>query len=94
MQATSLRVFRRVGSVSFTRFGEEGLLVVPRNSLNVVLNGTGAAAFELMDGRRTLAQIASLLQDEFDEADRTKIEADLTELFEDLVQKQAIEQVG
>ncbi len=89
-QFDRVTVYRAHPDISFTRFGDEGLLVVPRQAWQIVLNGVGARAFELLDGRRSLGQIAELLADEYDVAPEQAL-ADVRELLADLAAKGAIE---
>lgn len=58
------------------------------NSL-YVLNETGAAAWQLLDGKRSLREIAGNLSREFD-VTAEQIEQDLLVLVEDLLSIQAI----
>ncbi|MFN7966115.1 MAG: PqqD family protein [Acidobacteriota bacterium] len=92
-EALATRVFRRNPTVSFTRFGEEGLLVVPKASWNMVLNGAGARAFELIDGVRTIGSVAQAIFEEFDAPSLGEVEADLAELVADLCGRGALEEV-
>jgi hypothetical protein len=86
----SARVLRRGKSVSFTRFGDEGLVVVPATSYNLVLNGVAMRAFELIDGSRSLAQIAELIQQEYDTPPPAEVLEDLGKLIEHLIERQAL----
>ncbi|UCF66383.1 MAG: PqqD family protein [Acidobacteriota bacterium] len=76
-------VYRRHRDVSFTRFGEEGLIVVPRESWQLVVNGVGARVFELLDGVRTIAEIAAQVAEEYDASSREIIN-DVGELLVEL----------
>ncbi len=87
-------VYRRLPDVSFSLFGEEGLLVVPRGAWQVVLNGTGARAFDLVDGRRTVGEIAEALAGEYPGVSREEIARDVAELLADLAERGAVERAG
>jgi hypothetical protein len=87
-------VFRKVPSASFTRFGEEGLLVVPKEALQLVLNGTGARVFELVDGSRSVAAIAEVIAAEYTAGDEASVRHDVAEMLADLAQRKAIEPVA
>lgn len=89
-QFDRVTVYRAHPDISFTRFGDEGLLVVPREAWQIVLNGVGARAFELLDGRRSLGQIADLVAEEYDVPVGQAL-ADIAELLEDLQGKGAIQ---
>ncbi len=90
----SEKVYRRHPSVSFTRFGDEMLVVVPKLSWQLVLNGTGARIFELLDGTRTVGQIAGELGAEFAGAPVDEVARDVQEVLADLTEKGAVEPLG
>ncbi len=87
-------VYRRLSDVSFSLFGEEGLLVVPRGGWQLVLNGPGARAFDLVDGKRTVGEIADLLAGEYPDAAREEIARDVGELLAELADRGAVERAG
>lgn len=62
--------------VRFRRFDEEGVLVNQKSAEALVVNEVGARLLEVADGRRTIAECAALLVEEFD-AERAAIEQDL-----------------
>jgi len=61
-------------SGAISRESESELVVVlPARGKFIVLNGTGAETFRLMDGQRTLDEIAALLSERYDVAlERTR----------------------
>lgn len=61
------RIYRRHRDISFQDYGGEGLLVIPGQALQVVLNGTSLRVLQLTDGKRSAADIASCLAAEFDQ---------------------------
>lgn len=87
------KVFRRHPEVAFTRFGEEMLVVVPRGSWQLVLNGTGARVFELLDGQQSVEAIARQLVSEYEGVALEEAQADVLEVLDDLVGKGAVEQL-
>ncbi len=87
-------VYRRLPDVSFSLFGDEGLLVVPRGAWQLVLNGPGAKAFDLVDGKRTVGEIADRLAGEYPDASRDEIARDVAELLADLADRGAVERAG
>ena len=87
-------VYRRLPDVSFSLFGDEGLLVVPRGAWQLVLNGPGAKAFDLVDGKRTVGEIAERLAGEYPEVARDEIVRDVAELLADLAERGAVERAG
>mgnify|MGYP001823206604 CR=1 FL=1 len=87
------RVYRRHRDVAFTRFGDQGLIVVPGQSMNVVVNEIGLRVFELLDGETALGGLADTVQDEYQGASRGQVVADVVEILEDLDEKGAVERV-
>ncbi len=87
-------VYRRLPDVSFSLFGDEGLLVVPRGAWQLVLNGPGARAFDLVDGRRSIGEIADLLAGEYADVGRDEIARDVAELLAELAERGAVERAG
>ena len=83
-------VFRKNTDISLTRFGEEGLLVVPRQALQAVLNGTAARVLELVDGQRSAAEIAALIGEEYEAGDAGALLSDVLEILADLEQRGAL----
>jgi len=61
------RIYRRNRDISFQAYGEEGLLVIPRQALQVVLNGTSLRVLQLVDGKRSSAEIAGVLSSEYEQ---------------------------
>ena len=84
-------VYRRNPDITLTRFGEEGLLVVPRAALQAVLNGTATRVLELVDGRRSVTEIADLLAAEFEGPGRDELVRDVAEILVDLHGRGAVE---
>ncbi len=88
---TTDRIYRRHPDVSYTRFGDEMLVVVPRLAWQLVLNGTGARVFELLDGIRSVHEIAAAIAEEYKGAAVEQIAADVNEVLTDLETKGAVE---
>jgi hypothetical protein len=89
----SKRIYRRARDVSFTRFGEEALVVVPRGSWQLVLSDTGARVLELLDGKEDAGAIARVIADEYEGAAVETVLSDVVEVLEDLREKGAVELV-
>ncbi len=68
--------------------GEAVLLLAETNEIQV-LNPVGSRIFELADGRRTLAEIASILTDEYN-VDFNQALADVSEFVQQLVDSQVL----
>jgi hypothetical protein len=88
------RVYRRHPDVSFMRFHDDMLVVVPRLAWQLVLNGTGARVFELLDGRLSVSEIATELAREFDGPSHEAMVADVDDVLRDLESKGAVEQTA
>jgi hypothetical protein len=86
-------VFARRRDISFQDFGGEGLLVVPRQSLQIVLNATSLRLLQLVDGRRTVADIAAAFAEEYDAPAAETLHADLLAALAELEQHGAIERL-
>ncbi len=67
IEASTERIYRRHRDISFQDYGGEGLLVIPRQALQVVLNGTSLRVLQLVDGKRSAAEIASILSAEYEQ---------------------------
>jgi hypothetical protein len=93
---TSLdRRFTRDPDFVFRRIADETILVPVRRNMGDLesiysLNETAARVWELLDGRRTLAEILELLVQEFEVASVTA-ETDLRVLVEQLAEAGAIQ---
>jgi len=68
-------IYARRRDISFQDFGGDGLLVVPRQSLQIVLNGTSLRLLQLVDGRRTVSDIAAAFAEEYDAPPTETLEA-------------------
>jgi hypothetical protein len=64
--STTQTIYRRHRDISFQDYGGEGLLVVPRQALQVVLNATSFRVLQLVDGKRSVADIAAVLATEYE----------------------------
>ncbi|MFQ6132187.1 MAG: PqqD family protein [Armatimonadota bacterium] len=71
----------------------EATLVLPRENTVHILNPVGTRIWELADGRRTLADIADSLCEEF-EVDRRQAEEDLQAFVQELAGKGMLELRG
>jgi hypothetical protein len=87
------RIYRRARDVSFTRFGDEALVVVPRGAWQLVLSDTGARVLELLDGKEDAGTIASTIASEYEGAAPETVLGDVVEVLEELREKGAVELV-
>ena len=77
-------VLTRNERLSWRILEDEAVILFPDAGTLHRLNGTGTRAWELMDGSRSLGDIAKLLTDEFEVAPDTAL-AELQQLGADLV---------
>ncbi len=83
---------RRQKNAAFTRFGDDGLLVVPDSAMQIVLNETGARLIEVLaEGPLTVRQLAQRLAGEYDGASVEDVQRDVMDLLGDLLGEQAVE---
>ena len=69
-----------------TQASEDGLVVVlPQKGKYMVLNGSGAVVFELIDGRRTLQDVAAALCDRYEGLSAEQAQKDVSALAKKLV---------
>ena len=87
-------IYARRRDISFQDFGGEGLLVVPRQSLQIVLNATSLRLLQLVDGQRTVADLAVAFAEEYDSPATETLEADLLAALFELEQHGAIERLS
>ena len=87
-------IYARRRDISFQDFGGDGLLVVPRQSLQIVLNGTSLRLLQLVDGRRTVSDIAAAFAEEYDAPPTETLDADLLAALVELEQHGAIERLS
>jgi Coenzyme PQQ synthesis protein D (PqqD) len=90
-QNSGATVYRRNPEATFSRFGDEMLVVVPRASWQIVLNGVGARVVELLDGTKSIAEVASGLAAEYGKTgDEAQIIDDVREILAELREKSAV----
>lgn len=95
VETASERVYRRHRDISFQDYGGEGLLVVPRQALQVVLNGTSLRVLQLVDGKRSTAEIAAVLASEYEQVPSLdELVADVASALGELSELGAIEPVS
>lgn len=89
--------YRKSPSIVSRRIAGEMILVPIRSNVGdlesiYTLNDTGACAWELFDGQRTLGQVCEAIAAEY-EVDLTEAQRDLLELAAQLVDVRALEEV-
>jgi coenzyme PQQ biosynthesis protein PqqD len=77
----------RLARLGFDSVRQRPVLLYPEGA--VLLNDTGAAILELVDGRRTVSEIAAILGERY----QTDVTADVTEYLADLAEKELIRDV-
>ena len=93
--ASEETIYHRHRDASFTRFGGEGLLVVPKSAMQIVLNDTGARVFELLgEGDSSAKSLAERLAREYESPDAGQVRREVLEVLEELRSQGAVEIVG
>jgi coenzyme PQQ biosynthesis protein PqqD len=77
----------RLARLGFDSVRQRPVLLYPEGA--VLLNDTGAAILELVDGRRTVAEIATILGERY----QTDVTADVAQYLSDLAEKELIRDV-
>jgi hypothetical protein len=86
-------VLARNERLSWRILDDEAVILFPDAGTLHRLNGTGTRVWELIDGARTLADVGSLITDEF-EVTADEALADLCSLAGDLVEADLAQVVG
>ena len=68
----------------------ELVVVLPQAGKFFVLNGTGAAIFQLLDGKRTLAEIAVALHAAYEDIPLARVQRDVLALAQKLLARGAV----
>lgn len=76
--------FIRNNDIAWRVIDGEALIVSPKDSLIYPLNDVGARIWELLDGKRTVSDVASIICEEF-EGDGKVIQNDIMSFIEDLL---------
>lgn len=77
----------RLARLGFDSVRQRPVLLYPEGA--VLLNDTGAAILELVDGRRTVGEIAAILGERY----QTDVTADVAEYLSDLAEKELIRDI-
>jgi pyrroloquinoline quinone biosynthesis protein D len=77
----------RLARLGFDSVRQRPVLLYPEGA--VLLNDTGAAILELVDGRRTVAEIGAILGERY----QTDVTADVAQYLSDLAEKELIRDV-
>jgi pyrroloquinoline quinone biosynthesis protein D len=84
LEPTSVPALWRLARLDFDPVRRQRVLLYPEGV--VLLNDTGGAILELCDGRRSVAEIAALLQERY----RCDVTADVIEYLSGLVERELI----
>lgn len=79
-------VLKRNPAAAHQSVGEEAIIINLNTSTYYSLNDTGTVFWELIDGRRTIADCAAAIAREYEVA-AAEVEADLLELAEEFQQE-------
>ena len=67
----------------------EAVLVLPQKGQVKVLNEVGARIWELIDGKRSIGEIAQLIHGQY-EVDQQQAETDIMEFISDLINRELV----
>lgn len=81
---SSVPTLWRLARLDFDRVRQQHVLLYPEGTM--LLNDTGAAILELCDGRRSVAAIATILEERY----QCDVLADVTEYLSQLSEKELI----
>jgi pyrroloquinoline quinone biosynthesis protein D len=81
---SSVPTLWRLARLDFDRVRQQSVLLYPEGAM--LLNDTGAAILALCDGRRSVSEIAAVLQERY----QCDVLADVTEYLSQLVEKEFI----
>ncbi|KPK42168.1 MAG: hypothetical protein AMJ78_03450 [Omnitrophica WOR_2 bacterium SM23_29] len=76
--------FVRNSDIAWRIIDGEALVVSPKDSLIYPLNGIATRIWELLDGKRSVSDISSIICDEF-EGDTAVIQKDVVDFIQDLL---------
>ncbi len=84
MNADSVPLLWRLARIDYDSVRERPVLLYPEGA--VLLNDTGRAILELVDGRRSIREIARILGERY----QTDVTADVTEYLSHLAERELI----
>lgn len=90
---TSTEVLAPVPGVISRESEGELVVVLPGQGKFLVLNGTGAEVFRLVDGERTLGEIAAVLGERYDDVSLEQARDDVLALARKLLDRGAVRYV-
>lgn len=84
MQLTKNSILEVDAHARFRRFEDEAVVINQTSAEVLIVNEVATALLELLDGARTIAQCADVLEERF-EVSRERLEKDLIEFSSELV---------
>ena len=84
LTATSVPVLWRLARLEFDPVRQQRVLLYPEGV--VLLNDTGGAILDLCDGRRSIAELATILQERY----QRDVTADVIEYLSQLVERELV----
>ena len=85
-------IARRAGVHSRDMEGGELALFKPEDSRLILLNGIGAAVWELCDGTRDVGAIAAILEEPFEMVGSDRVQSDVAAFVAHLLELGAVEE--
>ena len=90
---TSNDVLAVVSDVVSRKNEGELVVVLPQEGKFLVLNGAGAEVFQLLDGRRTLAEVAGDLHAGYEDVSLERVQVDVLALAQKLLARGAVREI-
>ncbi len=90
---TSNDVLAVVSDVVSRKNEGELVVVLPQEGKFLVLNGAGAEVFQLLDGRRTLAEVAGALHADYEDVSLERVQVDVLALAQKLLARGAVREI-
>lgn len=66
MTGTDSAVYRKHPDAASRVFGDDAMIVLPGASSITILNPVGSRVWDLIDGKKTMAEIARIIEEEYE----------------------------
>ena len=86
-------IVKTMGYVRCRNLGGEGVVLNQKAGTILVLNEVATRLFELFDGRRSIDDLAGLLEEEY-EVEPQQLRRDVARYLEELIEHELVETVG
>ncbi len=86
-------IYQRSENCFLEEMDDEILLYNPSNNITLHLNESSALVWKMLDGQHSIGTLIAVLQEQYPDA-KDQIQIDVTELIEQLVKEEAVEEVS